>query len=395
MLKIFRTLFLYRKPRRTHKSARFFISMTYLYLFTLLIHNIAFADSKIEDSLKTLEIEEVESSDILYINDEIKSWLDKNIAPIRRSSERATVLHERLFHPGFRGIRYDSQATRTALDTWKSGAGNCVSLAALYVASARYVGLNAKFQTVKIPRQWLDEEDFYIIPTHVNAAIKLPNERVTVEFANIYSAERTQDLKSKKISDKRLFAEFYNNLGMENLSAGNTNRAIAYLSKSIQTYKKIGFVWSNLGVAFKQLGLFEEAEYAYKKSLKISPSNLSTINNLFVLYSQTERLEEREKLRKKVEKYSRQNPFYLYRLASTDLGLKNYDSAIQLLKQALRKKPDEAKFHEMLGKSYFQAGNFDKSLKSINRAMELSGDQESIDRYQNKLDSMKKLRAGR
>lgn len=344
-------------------------------------------------AVQALALPGVADIDMLYIDDTIKSWLDQHIAPIRRATTRASLLHVMLFHTAYRGIRYDGARTKTALQTWYSGSGNCVSLASLYVAAARYVGLNAKFQTVKVPLEWLEKEDFYFVPGHVNASIKLPRNRVTVEFADIYPAAETQDFKSKKISDRRMLAEFYNNIGMEYLEQGLHDEALAYLVKSISTTDKLDFTWSNLGVAFKMRAMYTEAETAYKRALRLKRSNLSTLNNLYVLYVETKQEAAAEKLRDKVKRYSRSNPFYLYRLALTEQKFKNYNSAKNLVERAIRIKPGQPKFYLLLGQLHFQIGDLIASSKALNQAKQLSQNQAEIDIFQGKIDALEGLRA--
>ncbi|SMF36573.1 Tfp pilus assembly protein PilF [Alteromonadaceae bacterium Bs31] len=332
--------------------------------------------------------------DILSINDEIKSVLDRSISHIKDKRHRAVELHRLLFKPMFLGIVYDYESTLTAQETFDQGKGNCLSHAALYVAAARYVGLNAKFQVVEVPREWLDKDQFYVVPGHINVSVKVPGNKITVEFADAFAARVSQHFKSTEVSDKKAFAEYYNNLAMLQMEKGDYASAIAYMRKSIDINKRIGSVWSNLGVAYKITGHLDLAEQAYLNGLKHDKRNLSIINNTYILYRQTGRHEAAAKFARKVERYSKHNPYYLEKLAVADMSLGDYKSAIALLRKAAKIKPMEAKFHIELAYAYHQLGDYENSIKSATKAQQNATSDGESEGYQAKLKLLREMRAG-
>jgi len=342
--------------------------------------------------LKQLPI--VEDVDLLVIDDNIKKLLDQKIAPISSQRMRAFELHRLLFKPIFIGISYDYAVTHTAQETFDKRIGNCLSHAALYVAAARYVGLNANFQIVEVPRDWLAHEDFYVVPSHMNVAVRIPGNKITVEFTEVYSANQTKNLKSHKVSDREALAEYYNNIGMEYMEKKDRLTAIAYMRKATDTYKKVGFVWSNLGVVYKMTGHLELAEAAYEKAIKYDKKNLSIMKNLYLLYQQTNRHEEAAKFARKVERYSKQNPYYLERLAAADISMGNYRDAVGLLRKAIDIKPEESKFHVSLSYAYHQLGHYKKSIEAMTRAKENAENEEEFEGYAEKLRMLREYRAG-
>lgn len=340
------------------------------------------------------QLPEIEDVDLLAISDEIKSLLDAKIRPIENETQRAEELHRLLFKPFFLGIRYDYEQTHTAQGTFDHGAGNCLSHASLYVAAARYVGLKAKFQTVTVPREWMDMKDFYVVPGHINVGITTRGHAtLTVEFTDVYSAYHTQNMKTEAISDRQALAEYYNNKGMEHMGKQDYLSAIAYMRKSVDTYKRMGFVWSNLGVAYKINGHLALAEDAYKRGLKYEKHNLSIINNIYILYRQKGENEKADKLAKKVERYSKKNPYYLEKLARSDMSLGNQRNAISLLKRAIALKPEEPRFHFSLSLAYYDLGEMDKSIAALEKAQSLSETYDDYLRYQAKLNVLKHYQA--
>ena len=107
-------------------------------------------------------------------------WI--RIKPLKRRTDQVTALHQLLYSAAGFNIIYNNQRTQTASEAFYSRSGNCLSLAALYVASARYLGMDARFQAVEIPFQWLQRDKTMYYLGHVNALVKLGHNRVTAEF---------------------------------------------------------------------------------------------------------------------------------------------------------------------------------------------------------------------
>lgn len=351
----------------------------------------------------------IDNVDIMGISDELKTMLDDHITPIRDKERRAKKLHELLFNEsglGY-GIQYNANATRTAQETFDKRSGNCVSLANLFVASARYVGLKASYQAADVPEDWEEKQGFYVVPGHINVVVDLPRDslfisrnrlrdipsqkRMVVEFVGVYAGK---NLKTRKIPDDRAHAEYYNNQAMLRFTEGDIEQSLAYLEKATDTYSKSDFIWSNYGVVLKHSGNIDAAEKAYLKALKLNARNLSAISNIYVLYDETKQREKALKFSKKAAKYARKNPYYLAKLASHDAKLGNYEPAIALLHKAIRKKPTEPKFHHQIAVAYLKQKNYQKVEKHLLEAEKLSNSDEDMLKYQRKITAFKHLQAG-
>jgi len=330
----------------------------------------------------------VEDIDIFGISTEFKAILDKQVRKMPTISSKSKALHLLLFDDRYLGIEYAGTLTRTAQETLDYRSGNCISLASLYVASARYVGLKAHFQAVDVPREWIDEVDYYVVPTHVNVIVEGSNSGrdLIVEITDTYSAQDSRMWESEIISDVQVEAEYYNNIAIESLQQNKMPLAMSYLLKSIETYPKVGFVWSNLGVMYKKHGFFKEAEEAYNKALKYDKKNLSVLTNLYAFYTELGRTAEAKKLSKKVAKYSKKNPYYLAKIARSDIGVGRYKQAESLLNKAIKINPDEPKFYLEKALIFFKLGDYRKSIAQVEIAKSFALDEVDEKRYDNKLD---------
>lgn len=335
--------------------------------------------------------EELTEQRIMALDERLKAILDKNVKPLKTIEAKTTRLHELLFTENYYNIKYGLRHTYTAQEALEQRSGNCISLALLFVASARYVGLNAYFQRVDIEQTWERGNGHYIVPGHINARVSHPKKVIVVEFLSTYFLSFVNKKKSKKISDDVVFAEFYNNLAMEAFDNHNLSRADAFLNLSLQKNKKIASTWSNYGVIQKHLGNYDEAEKAYRKAQKLDKRNAGYANNLYVLYRETGRDKEAEALAKRVAKHNRKNPYFLAQLAKTDIKSKQYDRAVAKLLKAIKIKPEEEEFYLELSKSYFYKGDFlgtQKALKQATKAAKLKADKikyetklKQLDRY--------------
>lgn len=326
--------------------------------------------------------------DILEISQEIKDALDREIRPIRNKEKRAIELHYMMFAPEKWNIDYSSAKTYTAQQTFDVRQGNCISMAALYVAAARYVNLPAKFQTVTVPNNWSPKEDYYIVSGHVNAVIEIGGDTVNVEFLRTFFDTESTKTKKRKISDKKAYAEYHNNVAMELVEDQQFELAKRHMEKAVAFGPGLDFVWSNYGVLLKFNEEFELAEQKYRKALKLNKRNFSALTNLYVLLEETGRTEEAAKLAKKVERYSKKNPHYLSRLAETALHNEKYENAITLINKAIKRDDSVARFFEIKAKALLYSGNNRLALKALKKAKALSEDTDDFEFYEKKVNTL-------
>lgn len=331
----------------------------------------------------------IDISNILQLDDQTKAILDRDVRPVRDQEQRVVKLHDVLFSQLGYAIGYDFNLTHTAQQTFDKRVGNCVSLSNLYVAAARYVGLNAKFQKVKVPRDWEKTDQFYVLPEHMNVVVKLRGGSVaTVELISttLYSA-----MKGKVISDEQAFAEFYSNRGIELLAVRNIDSAIAHLEKAVAVYPDLASGWSNLGVAYKFQNRLAEAEKAYLKALGLDSHEMSTLKNLYTLYRELGAEDKIASLVNRVTQYANKNPFHLAASANLLADQHNYSAAIRLYQQAMRKKPKESEFHFGLASTYYRLGEVDLAEQSLRLAVEHAQTGDKVLRYKAKLEAIHKI----
>ncbi len=327
--------------------------------------------------------------DILALDDHIKSMLDEHVAVYDSPIQRLNKLHAMLFSPEQLHIQYDSNKTSTALDTFYSKKGNCLSLANLFIASARYVRLKAKYQLVNVAPQWKPQDDYFEVPGHINVIVEFLGQDATIEFnGTFYELAQHRKLSKRIITDQRASAEFYNNLGVAKLNQSLHSEAIAYFQHSINIDINADYTWSNLGVAYKLSGKFKQAEKSYKQALKINPKNNSVVRNIHLLYKSLKDTKKAKRYAKKAEKHARKNPYYLNRLAQHAIQNDKYKSAKRLAKQAIKILNTEPSFFHTLASAHFYLNDQQSTQDALEHAQFLSETTPEIERFQNKIDQL-------
>ncbi|HEY6529272.1 MAG TPA: hypothetical protein VIZ65_11305 [Cellvibrionaceae bacterium] len=316
--------------------------------------------------------------------------LDRRIKPLARKTDQVAALHQLLYSPGGFNIVYNNQRTKTATETFSTRSGNCLSLAALYIASARYLNMEAHFQAVEIPFQWLQRDKTTYYLGHVNALVKFGHNRVTAEFLGAFTAEESAKFNSTQMSDNEALARYYNNLGVEAMVRDEWSSAYEYLQASIAQNKKYADAWVNLGVWYKSQQNFLEAEKAYLSAVEINDKNTSALSNLFVLYQAQGRDTLASEAADKLHKHRLHNPYYLASLAERALQKKDYEASIGFLKKAL-KKQEEGHFYQLLGQAYFGIGQASKAQEALERSVQLATTNQDKDMRSTKLAALRSL----
>ncbi len=327
--------------------------------------------------------------DLLALDDTIKGMLDREIRPLPRKHQRLTALHALLYSPQGQHIQYQASGNHSARDTYYKKSGNCIALANLFIAAARYVGLDAHYQFVEVSPQWRPHGEFFQVPGHINAVVNIHGQHAIIEFNGAYFESLDgQQLRSKVISDQRAKAEFYNNLGVELLGQGKQHQAIAFFDYAISLDNTMDFTWSNRGVAYKHLGNYKEAERNYRKALTLNPRNNSAVKNTYILHKALGNVAAAKKLAKRVEKYARKNPYYLAKIADRHIATGDYKKAVKLLRKAIKIHDQEADFHHRLAVAYFNIEKYKKSRAELHEAKRLAASESKKIGFQEKIDAL-------
>lgn len=286
----------------------------------------------------------------LALSPEIIAYMEENISDRSSSMRIVDQLQKLLFSPEYLNIQYDDAVTRTAIETFATRQGNCLSLVNLYIAMARHYGVDANFQTVMVRPSWDVRGELLVLSQHINALGRLnPSTSYIVDFTPEVSL---QQLTASTISDVQARALYFNNLGAESLIAGKHEQAISYFKNALHLDPELSISWNNIGTAYSRSGDDEIAEYAYRKAFSIDRTNVTAISNLVKFYYRIGDVDTAQRYAKAIERFNNKNPYYHYNLGNIAFSEGDYESAEEYFFAAIKHKDSEPDFYLALSKTY-------------------------------------------
>jgi Flp pilus assembly protein TadD len=312
----------------------------------------------------------------LLLTDDMKQFVD-GYAGSGTDSTKVKKLQALLFEEQFLNIQYQNLGTETAEGVFNSRTGNCLSVIGLYVALARYLDLDAVFQTVSIQPTWDMRGGLLVLSQHINATGRiLGRVRYVVDFTPEVAL---QQMTSKRITDRQARALYFNNLGVEALITKDMEEALDYFKNALWLDPDLSIAWNNIGTTYNRMELAELAElaeYSYKMSFSIDRSNAIAISNLAKFYDARGDRARGDEYRRAIERFNNRNPYYHYSQGNIAFVSNNYSQALRSFRRALRLENSEPDFHMALARTYARLGNNNSALDFAKSAEELLGNTE-------------------
>jgi Flp pilus assembly protein TadD len=341
-----------------------------------------------------------DDQDVIALTAEMRTFVDERVAGGVDTLTRLRQLSAAInLSKSFR-LAYD-ETTRTAAGTFEARRGNCMSFSNMFVAMARYAGLNAQFQEVDTPPDWSLRADTFVLNLHVNVLVDLGQgpRRVhrlgSLIDTHIEMGERIVDFNMddfrtsydrRPISDARALAHYHNNLAVEGMQAGNVAAALGRFRRAVTSDPSFSPTWTNLGILYKREGHAAHAEAAHLQALKADPSDLVAMSNLASLYERLGDHKRAAAYRKKVAEHRNKNPYYHFQLAREAFRAEDYDAAIGHLKNAIRRKKKEDQFYFLLGMCELKKNDPKEAREWLARAEAVAATGTLKRRYAAKMD---------
>ncbi len=303
--------------------------------------------------------------ELLTLSPEIKALLDANIDRKRTSNAKLRRLRALLFSEDELNIHYEASSTLTATETFNRGAGNCLSMTTLFVAAARYVGIEARYQTVRVEPTWDREGMTMIRYEHIVATGDSNQGEWVVDFLPDFLIG---DAATARITDEAALSLFYNNRGAEALVDGRKEEALAWLQRALVLRPQFSDGWNNMGAVQKRLGQPELAEFSYRQALLHDAENYSALSNLAQLYKSEGRAREARSFERRVQTYRQQNPYFHFNIAQLLYNAGEFEEAQGFLKRSIRLKRDEPDFYVAMAQTHTRLGDEASSTEMMKLA---------------------------
>jgi len=313
---------------------------------------------------------QVDDVDVLALSPPMREFLERYVLKYPSTQTRLELLTLAITSSGVLNFKYDDSLTLTAAEAFEARAGNCIGFANMMVALARAAGLDAHYQEVFIRPEWSDyEDDTVLLFNHVNVVVNTQRLSWVVDVSGV-TIRPTE--RRRIIDDSYAKSLYLNNIAVESLLVNDLPTAYAYMRKAIETDATATDPWVNLGVLYGRNEQLDDAAFAFNRALAIDPAEHSAMSNLYEVYIEQGKLDLAQDIETRVERYRRNNPYYLLKLSDLALANKQYRESIELLKSAIEKKDDDYKLHFALAKTQYLSGELAAAQKSLLRARELA-----------------------
>jgi tetratricopeptide (TPR) repeat protein len=334
-----------------------------------------------------LQAENLGNANPLDVDPGMKQFLAEKIEPGRTPMQRLQSLVTAVFLDPDLKFSY-APVSRTASETFKNRDGNCLAFTFLFISMARHLNLDARFCEVKIPPIFTKQGEFVILNQHLKPVVFIAGEAYAID---IFPGIIPIGLNGRIVSDKRGFAHFFSNKGVDELGKGNYELADAYFDKALEMDDSTTGVWLNLGTARFRSGKLDEAERYYRKALELNPKNPAAMSNLASLCEMTGKLKEALRLNKKIQQFREKNPYYHFSLGLEAYMQGQYDAALAHYKRAAKLNATDHTFYFAIARMYAQLGKKRQMMANLKLAEKYASEPGDRLLYAQKPETLKSM----
>ena len=292
---------------------------------------------------------------------------------IAHSTElRLDLLVARLY--GSNGIRlsYASGHTTGASETWHNKRGDCLSLTILAYASARYLGIDAHMQEVKVPASIDRRDGVDFINGHVNVLVRHSAEVVIngqsfgagsfiIDFEPQAGARRS----GQWLTENAIMARYYNNRATEYLVQKDDARAYAYYRAAIEVEPDFAPTFGNLAQLYAKHGLLQSAEQLLRHAIAMGGPQYVPLRAMHKLLLAQGRGAEAQHYADLLAKRQDEDPYYWMGLGMAALREGRNGAAIGAFERAASLTTGFEELHFHLGVAYWRNGQRDAASKQL------------------------------
>ncbi len=324
--------------------------------------------------------------DLLHMTDEMKQFVDTYVTSARTPKQRLRMLHSSLRSSALLDIEYDPAADGTAAEAFERGAANCLSYAHLFVAMARYAGLDANYHMLSLRPEFSRHGNQVALRQHVNVLVKLP--RKQEYMIDIDPVSRADVAGRQVISDRVASGLHHNNLAMARLFAGQLEDAYSHAVQALSLSPQTDFLWVNLGAIYSRAEHHQASEQAYHAALAINPGYASAMNNLMVLHERQGNTEQADYWESQIIGHRNRNPYYHAYLGELAAEEGDFEAAREHFLAALKRKQDDAELYYRLGRAYLDLERPAQAIKYLELAVQAAELVAQREEYQALLDQL-------
>jgi tetratricopeptide (TPR) repeat protein len=174
------------------------------------------------------------------------------------------------------------------------------------------------------------------------------------------------------------------------------SQAQSVLNTATQRFPNVQQLYFLQGSLYEKQKKYDDAEKAFRKALELEKDDPAVLNYLgYMFASRGIHLDEAEAMVQKAVRTDPTNGAYLDSLGWVYFKQNRMDLAEEYLKKAVVFVNNDPDIHDHLGDLYFKTKRYDEARNEWNKSVQLSTEQEDIDKVKKKLDELKTIRAAK
>lgn len=352
------------------------------------------------DHLFAAPSERISANDVFALSDEMKRYLNAEIAGQVRAKRPQQGLIDALYDKSQLKLAYDAEITRNASQTFAARAGNCLSLVIMTAAFAKEIGLPVRYQRILVDDAWSRSGDLYFSSSHVNLTLGAAqigdrilddqSAAITIDFLP------TEDIRGRRmrvIGEQTVVAMYMNNRSAESLVRGQLDDAYWWAREAIEHDPRFLSSYNTLGVVYRHHGNLQEAEQILKHVLELEPGNTLVMSNLALVFDDEGRVAESNDLTRKLEQLQPYPPFHFFNLGLKAMSKGDFKAARDLFAKEVDRDAYYHEFHFWLAAANMGLGQFEEARKHLTIAKENSSTRKEHELYAAKLDRIRSYRS--
>ncbi|WP_295802511.1 transglutaminase domain-containing protein [uncultured Microbulbifer sp.] len=229
-----------------------------------------------------------QSQTLLAVSPEMREFvnsIDPTASPNRRFRKILRTLKLENFQ-----LEYDLGHTTNAAEAFSEQRGNCISFAALIVALAREVGLEANFNRVETRPQRVtvrntSGREVQQNVLHINAEVSFGWSTQIIEF----NFRPRYNYPHTRLSDAAVQALYLNNLALGYATTGEQDKGLSLMREALTLAPGSSTLWNSLGYLYRQHNRLALAESSYNQALNLDRNNEAARQNLKRVYELNDR----------------------------------------------------------------------------------------------------------
>ncbi len=354
------------------------------------------ADRLLADHLFVAASERISAHDVFAASDEMKHYVNEEIAGHLRTKGRQQGLIDALSTKTQLKLEYDSVVTRNAAQAFAARSGNCLSLVIMTAALAKELGLEIQYHRVLVDETWNRDGDIYFSIGHVNLTLGRRKtdagvrgnepDLTTIDFL---PPQDVRKLRMWVIGEETIVAMYMNNRAAESLARGNLNDAYWWAREAIAQDPKFLSSYNTLGAIYQRHGNLEQAERVLTYALERDSGNLQVMSNLALVLGGLGRDTESRDLTRKLERLEPNPPFSYFNRGLAAMRGGDVASARDLFAKEVDRAGYYHEFQFWLAVAYAGLGELEQARKHLTIAMENSTTRGDHDLYAAKLERIK------